>query len=219
MNNEKRLTKKDVINFYSSKLNRNNKYELWEKCKWFKAYWNIDASDFARMLTMSLRAAGFIENQWWNPIYGIVDLARNFDKEEEVKTLFKNLFSYQGDGRDTLQTRIENFISGANKLSSVYWRGRTKYYQDIQTASLYLFLYDPTNNYWYIDNFNYSRFEEKFQIDDFNIDFNKFYQFCDGFIEEIKADNTLYENLMDTHIGFNCTLADYHILISDILKM
>ena len=218
MEKEKILTKKEIVESYFKDLDKIDKYELWEKCKWFKYYWNFNSPDFIWNLTHALMAAGFIENQWWQPISGIIGLATHFNRENEVKKLFNDLFDYQGNGHSTLQTRVENFITGANNLSAIHWKGRTKYYQDVQTTSLYLFLYDPSNNYWYLDNFLYQRCENDFKIDEFYIDFNKFYEFCDELKEEIDLHYDLSTYLEHTHVGFNGSPDDYHILISDILR-
>ena len=107
----KKYTKQEIIERYFSKFDKFNKYELWEERKWFVSHWDINAPNFAEMLEHALWAAKFIENQWWQPICGVVGIAKYIDREEQVRRLFKDLFTYGGNGLDSLQCRVENFIT------------------------------------------------------------------------------------------------------------
>ena len=193
-----------------------NKYELWEAYKNFQSNWDLEAGNFLDMLKKSMRFAKFIENNWWQPICGLVAVTEVVP--EEVRSLFRELFAYDGDGRSSIQERVEKFLTGMEKFSKMQFGYKEKYYQDVQTVSLYLLLFDPHNNYWYMDWISSHEDGSDVRIDQLLIDFKQYYNFCDNVLNSINKSLNMMDYLRNEQVAFNNTQEDYHILVSDILR-
>lgn len=119
-----------------------------EKFKWiminsFKTNWNVNAENFAEMLSQSLKDAG-----------GILDSKRNFPKrmiiklaEQEPETVRKMFINLYNENLDIFD-RIEKFTEESKVICDVYFPGK-QHYQRASAVSVYLWLNNPEKYSFY----------------------------------------------------------------------
>ena len=180
----------------------NEKYK-WEAVKHFQDNWDVNASDFAGMLTRSLEKtynlllsknnfpAGMIE--------GFAEMA-----PEEVRTMFIALFD---ETKDVVQ-RILAFKDGASILLEKYGNGAAQHYQYENAISIYLWLRYPDKYYIY-------KFSEVKKVADelsCDVQFKKgryannlrnFYALYDELCGELKKDGEL-RRLLNSQLTDTC---------------
>ena len=120
-------------NFVSSQWS-NEKYK-WEAVKWFQDNWDVNASDFAEMLSRSLEKT-----------YNLLASNNNFPKgmivgfakaaPEEVRAMFIALFD---EGQDVFE-RMNAFKLQSTVLLEKYGNGAAQHYQYENAISTYLWL-------------------------------------------------------------------------------
>jgi 5-methylcytosine-specific restriction protein B len=121
----------------------NEKYK-WEAVKNFQDNWDVNAKDFADMLTRSLAKT-----------YNLLVSAKNFPAKmiqdfakispEEVRAMFIDLF----DENKEVYERIENFKNKSTTLLEKYGNGAGQHYQYENAISTYLWLRYPDKYYIY----------------------------------------------------------------------
>ncbi|HJB18671.1 MAG TPA: EVE domain-containing protein [Candidatus Bariatricus faecipullorum] len=129
-------------NFVSSQWS-NEKYK-WEAVKWFQDNWDVNASDFAEMLSRSLEKT-----------YNLLASNNNFPKgmivgfakaaTEEVRAMFIALFD---EGQDVFE-RMNAFKLQSTVLLEKYGNGAAQHYQYENAISTYLWLRYPDKYYIY----------------------------------------------------------------------
>lgn len=129
-------------NFVSSQWS-NEKYK-WEAVKWFQDNWDVNASDFAEMLSRSLEKT-----------YNLLASNNNFPKgmivgfakaaPEEVRAMFIALFD---EGQDVFE-RMNAFKLQSTVLLEKYGNGAAQHYQYENAISTYLWLRYPDKYYIY----------------------------------------------------------------------
>ncbi|MGF7144833.1 5-methylcytosine-specific restriction protein B [Anaerotaenia torta] len=121
----------------------NEKYK-WEAVKWFQDNWNVNASDFADMLTRALAKT-----------YNLLASVNNFPAKmiqifanaapEEVRAMFIDLFD---ESREVYE-RIENFKMKSAAMLGRYGNGAGQHYQNENSISTYLWLRYPDKYFIY----------------------------------------------------------------------
>lgn len=116
----------------------------WEAVKWFQSHWDINAPDFAAMLSCSLEKT-----------YNLLTSANNFPKgmilgfaaaaPEEVRAMFLALFD---ESKDILE-RIDAFKLQSTVLLEKVGNGAAQHYQHENAISTYLWLRYPDKYYIY----------------------------------------------------------------------
>ena len=121
----------------------NEKYK-WEAVKFFQDNWDVNAADFAEMLTRSL-----------SKTYNLLASMNNFPAKmiegfaktapEEVRAMFIALFDESND----VVSRIIEFKDKASVLLEKYGNGAGQHYQYENAVSTYLWLRYPDKYYIY----------------------------------------------------------------------
>jgi len=121
----------------------NEKYK-WEAVKHFQDNWDINAPDFADMLTRSLaKTSNLLASVNNYPSNMIQDFARV--APEEVRGMFMELFDESKD----VYERIDQFKTAASSLLKNYGNGAKQHYQRENTITVYLWLRFPDKYYIY----------------------------------------------------------------------
>jgi hypothetical protein len=168
----------------------NEKYK-WEAVKFFQDNWDVNAADFAAMLTRSLsKTYNLLASMNNFPARMIVKFAET--APEEVRAMFIALFDESKD----VVTRITEFKDQSSILLEKYGNGAGQHYQYENAVSIYLWLRYPDKYYIY----KYG--EIKTAADELNSDYRfkkgaytdnlrNFYNFYNELCTEIKKDEEL----------------------------
>ena len=134
------------ISQYKERFPEINQMEIykWKAVKHFQDHWNIEADDFAGMLTESLDKT---KNLLGSGSYYPRRMVKTFAQKdpEEVRRLFSNLFDETLD----LENRFDVFKAGFDKLSSQIETEKDNHYQDHRAVLVYLSLKYPQKYYLY----------------------------------------------------------------------
>ena len=163
----------------------------WEAVKCFQDNWDVEADDFADMLTKSL-----------SKTYNLLASANNFPAKmitefaqtasEEVRSMFIVLF----DERKDVYGRIETFKMRSSMLLEQHSDGNRQHYQYENAITTYLWLRYPDKYYIY----KYSEVKAVADVLKSGYYFNKgayadnirhFYRLYDEICQEIKGDTEL----------------------------
>lgn len=121
----------------------NEKYK-WEAVKCFQINWDVNADDFAGMLTRALsQTANLLASVNNFPSKVITKFAEI--AEEEVRAMFIELYD---EDKDVCE-RIESFKQKSNSLLERYGNGAGQHYQYENAISTYLWLHYPDKYYIY----------------------------------------------------------------------
>lgn len=168
----------------------NEKYK-WEAVKCFQDNWDVNAEDFADMLTRSLsKTYNLLASMNNFPAKMIQSFART--APEEVRSMFIALFDESTD----VVSRIITFKDQSSLLLERYGNGAGQHYQYENAVSTYLWLRYPDKYYIY----KYG--EVKTAADELGSDLHfkkgayadnlrNFYTLYDEICEELKRDNEL----------------------------
>ncbi len=188
-------------NFVSTQWG-NEKYK-WEAVKFFQDNWDVNAVNFAAMLTLSL-----------SKTYNLLASMNNFPARmiekfaemapEEVRAMFIALFDESKD----VVTRITDFKDQSSILLEKYGNGAGQHYQYENAVSTYLWLRYPDKYYIY----KYG--EIKTAADELGSDYRfkkgayadnlrNFYSFYDELCAEIKKDEELV-SLLKSQLTDDC---------------
>lgn len=180
----------------------NEKYK-WEAVKVFQDNWDVNAADFAGMLTRSL-----------SKTYNLLASMNNFPAKmiegfaktapEEVRAMFISLFDESND----VVSRILEFKDKSSLLLEKYGNGAGQHYQYENAVSTYLWLRFPDKYYIY----KYG--EVKAVADELGSDYRfkkgaytdnlrNFYALYDEICEELKNDNSL-TGLLKSQLTDSC---------------
>ena len=180
----------------------NEKYK-WEAVKVFQDNWDVNATDFAGMLTLSL-----------SKTYNLLVSMNNFPAKmiegfaktapEEVRSMFIALFDESND----VVTRILKFKDKSSLLLEKYGNGAGQHYQYENAVSTYLWLRFPDKYYIY----KYG--EVKAVADELDSDYRfkkgaytdnlrNFYALYDEICEDLKNDNSL-TGLLKSQLTDSC---------------
>ena len=131
--------KNDFVNIQWPK----EKYK-WEAVKWFKDHWDINAPNFAEMLSTALgKTMNLLTSANYFPKGMIIKFAGI--APEEVKAMFIELFD---ESKDVIG-RIETFKNNSTTLLEKYGNGDALHYQYESAISTYLWLRYPDKFYIY----------------------------------------------------------------------
>lgn len=180
----------------------NEKYK-WEAVKFFQDNWDVNAADFADMLTRSL-----------SKTYNLLASMNNFPAKmiegfaktapEEVRAMFIALFDESGD----VVSRIIEFKDKASVLLEKYGNGAGQHYQYENAVSTYLWLRYPDKYYIY----KYGEVkvvadklesEYRFKKGAYADNLRNFFALYDEMCEEIKRDNSL-AGLLESQLTDSC---------------
>ncbi len=196
----------DALSYYKKdfvqKQWTNEKYK-WEAVKHFQDNWDINADDFAEMLTRSLGKTYNLLASMNNFPAGMIEVFAK-TAPEEVRGMFIALFD---ETQDVVQ-RILNFKDQSGTLLEKYGNEATQHYQHENAISVYLWLRYPDK--YYIYKFG----EVKKVADELGCDlvFKKgryadnlrnFYTLYDELCDELKEDGEL-RNMLNSQLTDSC---------------
>lgn len=142
----------EILDRYEESLEDTRKDEVykWEALQCFQEHWDIDAIDFAVMLTASLaKADNLLTGAMYYPASMIKELAAAYP--DEVRTMFSALLDDSGE----LHARMEAFSQSAGELvkklhTADIVQGKTiNHHQNARAMSVYLFFAHPDGYYPY----------------------------------------------------------------------
>lgn len=180
----------------------NEKYK-WEAVKCFQDNWDVNATDFADMLTHSLaKTYNLLASMNNFPARMITGFAKT--APEEVRSMFIALFDENKD----VYERIDAFKMQSSILLEKYGNGASQHYQYENAISTYLWLRYPDK--YYIYKFG----EIKAVADELESDYRfkkgsyadnirNFYKLYDEICEELKRDTELV-NLLRSKLTDTC---------------
>lgn len=180
----------------------NEKYK-WEAVKCFQDNWDVNAADFAEMLTRSLaKTYNLLASMNNFPARMITGFAKT--ASEEVRSMFIALFDENKD----VYERIDAFKMQSSILLEKYGNGAGQHYQYENAISTYLWLRYPDK--YYIYKFG----EIKAVADELESDYRfkkgayadnirNFYKLYDEICEELKQDTELI-NLFKSQLTDTC---------------
>lgn len=180
----------------------NEKYK-WEAVKCFQDNWDVNAADFADMLTRSLaKTYNLLASMNNFPARMITGFAKT--APEEVRSMFIALFDESKD----VYERIDAFKMQSSILLEKYGNGAGQHYQYENAISTYLWLRYPDK--YYIYKFG----EIKAVADELESDYRfkkgayadnirNFYRLYDEICEELKQDTELV-NLFKSQLTDTC---------------
>lgn len=170
----------------------NEKYK-WEAVKCFQDHWDVNAADFADMLTRSLaKTYNLLASMNNFPARMITGFAKT--APEEVRSMFIALFDENKD----VYARMDAFKMQSSILLKKYGNGAGQHYQYENAISTYLWLRYPDK--YYIYKFG----EIKAVADELESDYRfkkgayadnirNFYKLYDEICEELKQDTELVD--------------------------
>lgn len=141
MNTEKL---KELIGAYKAHFNENISNEIykWKAVKCFQDNWDIEAKDFASMLSKSLKETSNLLASANNFPRSIIEqFASRFP--EETRSAFALLF----DEKEDLIVRIEGFKTQVLQLLELWSTAKRNHYQSYNVISTYLWLRYPDKYY------------------------------------------------------------------------
>lgn len=190
--------KKDFIN-----TEWNNEKYKWEAVKCFQDNWDVNAKDFADMLSRSLvktlNLLGSTNNFPRGMIEGFAKTA-----PEEVRAMFINLYDESKDVYD----RIKAFKNQSSIMLEKYGNGAAQHYQYENAITIYLWLRYPDKYYIYKygeikivaeelgSNYNFKKGAYSSNI-------RSFIKFYDEICDELKLDTELV-NLLKSQLTNTC---------------
>ena len=215
-----------VIDHYKSNFGAVNKDEhyKWEALGWYKKHWNIDAEDFADMLTNAFsKTANLLSSGMYYPYKMITEYAQA--DPEEVRRIFKLLHDESIPlaeryhlFRDSCKSRIDQIMNEQP--------GREKalnHYQDLRAVMVYL-TFEYPEKYYLFKSTMYSDFrdrigfrEEKTNQTSVIGKVDNFFRMCDMILEEVKMDQDLI-SMHKSRLDEDCYSDDaLHLLTMDIV--
>lgn len=146
-----KLFEKSRLNFAVDEYKKRFEKEIWpnEKYKWeavkcFQDNWDINAEDFADMLSKSFaETANLLASLNNFPARMIIKFAEM--NKEEVRAMFIELFDETKD----IYERIDNFKQKSNMLLDKYGNGSANHFQRENAICTYLWLRYPDKYYIY----------------------------------------------------------------------
>ena len=215
-----------VIDHYKSNFGAVNKDEhyKWEALGWYKKHWNIDAEDFADMVTNAFsKTANLLSSGMYYPYKMITEYAQA--DPEEVRRIFKLLHDESIPlaeryhlFRDSCKFRIDQIMNEQP--------GREKalnHYQDLRAVMVYL-TFEYPEKYYLFKSTMYSDFrdrigfrEEKTNQTSVIGKVDNFFRMCDMILEEVKMDQDLI-SMHKSRLDEDCYSDDaLHLLTMDIV--
>lgn len=215
-----------VIDHYKANFGAVNKDEhyKWEALGWYKKHWNIDAEDFADMLTNAFsKTANLLSSGMYYPYKMITEYAQA--DPEEVRRIFKLLHDESIPlaeryhlFRDSCKFRIDQIMNEQP--------GREKalnHYQDLRAVMVYL-TFEYPEKYYLFKSTMYSDFrdrigfrEEKTNQTSVIGKVDNFFRMCDMILEEVKMDQDLI-SMHKSRLDEDCYSDDaLHLLTMDIV--
>lgn len=215
-----------VIEKYKKNFTAVDKQERykWEAIAWYQKHWNIDAPDFASMLTNAFsRASNLLASGMYYPYRMITEYANA--NPEEVRRIFKLLH----DESLPLEARYQAFRASCKSRIDEIMKGQPdrekalNHYQDIRAVMVYLTFQYP-EKYYLFKSRMYSAFckrvgfqEEKKKQKSALWKVESFLRLCEIVREEALQDKELL-SMHKSRLDDDCYKDEaYHLLAMDLI--
>lgn len=175
----------------------------WEMVKCFQVNWDVNADDFAAMLTKSLsKAAALLNAANYYPVGMITEFAEK--AQEDVRAMFIALF----DETREVYERIDAFKRKSQFLLERYGNGAAQHYQHENAIFAYLWLRYPDKYYLYKLNeikaiSNKLESNYTFKKGAYADNIRNFLAFYNEICDELKQDDEL-KNMLASQITGTC---------------
>ncbi len=132
------MTISDVIQLYKQNFEavKNERYK-WVAISWYKAHWDIEAPDFARMFSVAFSKHGNLLNaNRYFPYSMACEFAEQYP--EDARGLFRQLYDESISLAQRYRTFRERFIEYVNERMEKEEKQHLNHYQDLHAVSVYL---------------------------------------------------------------------------------
>lgn len=175
----------------------------WRALKTFRDVWFQDGyADFtSRFEAATKDFSVLVDNRRMHPRNAVMKLCER--APAEVERLFCDvLFAPDGGDLKRRQEHMDAFVDGMERLRIAHYPGNWSFKQDRHTASVYLAMYAPSENYIY----KHSEASDMAQRAEYgfaigsgeHFELGKYYAMCD----EIVARLRMYPELLEEHFAF-----------------
>ncbi len=197
---------KDVLVQYKQTFTTDwwdNEQYKWEAVKWFQDNWDVNAPDFADMLSRSLDKTFNLLASYNNfPKNMIVSFAKS--APEKVRAMFIALF----DEKKDVFERIEAFKFQSTELLQEYGAGAAQHYQSENAICTYLWLRFPDKYYLYKYGYiktvaDVLKSDYQFKKGAYSDNLRNFLRFYDEISRVLKEDSELV-NLFQSKLTDDC---------------
>lgn len=146
------LSISEVIEAYKADFSHVNRQEIykWQAVQWYKEHWDLNAPDFAAMLSSAFsKAYNLLDAKMYYPYKVLCNFAQM--RPETVREMFRELY----DETFPLEKRYDDFRKSSAALLTEYRNSsadHTKahhHYQDLHAVSVYLFFEYPEKYFIY----------------------------------------------------------------------
>lgn len=215
-----------IIAHYKANFETVNKQERykWSAIHWYKQHWDIDAPDFAKMLTAAFsKASNLLSSGMYYPYKMITDYANQ--NPEAVRDIFRTLHDEQRPFaeryqifKDSCQTWIEQLMKTMQDRSK-----SLNHYQDPRAVLVYLTFQYP-EKYYLFKSTMYSTFRDRVgfveppsKTKSVMQKIENYFQMCDVILEEVRKDSELL-SMHKSRLDGNCYQDEaLHLLTMDIV--
>ncbi len=207
----------DIIKYYKVNYEKIKVQELykWKAVKHFQDTWDIEADNFAKMITEALsKTHNLMHSGSYYPRRMTIQLAEK--QPERVRSMFRDLLYSDRELKD----RMIEFREQADSLTEeCYPKDDYSSYQDHRAIMVYLNLMYPEKHYLY----KFTMFKNFAELIDYGYkpkagDINNVFLFeglCEFINEKIKSDSELIQLYEERKSIFNDE--DLHLLVQDLI--
>lgn len=196
----------------------------WRALKTFQAEWfRADHPDFLSKFNAATRDFSvLIDNSRMHPRSGVVKLWEK--NPDEVERLFCEVLFAADHGDLTLrQEHMDAFVDGMEQLRVAHYPANWSFKQDRHTASAFLAMYAPEDNYIYKSS--EANLMENYGAYGFHIgsgehfDLSAYYRMCDEIAASFREHSALLEKHFDKIRERDDLMEDHslHILVYDLI--
>ena len=192
----------------------------WQAVAWYKQHWDLDATDFAQMVTVAFEKADNLLASGMYYAYKMLTEFANADPEK-VREIFRTLYDESipfADRYDTFRGECDSYIKQLKAQTGKDYN----HYQDLHAISVYLFFEYP-EKYFIYKSTMYTKMrerigfvEEKSNEKSIVRKYENHARMCELILEEIHDDTELRE-LSEKRLDDTCYKDEqYHLLAMDI---
>jgi len=192
----------------------------WQAVAWYKQHWDLEATDFAQMVTVAFEKA---DNLLASGMYYAYKMLTEFANAEpdKARDIFRTLYDESipfADRYDTFRGEFDNYIKQLKAQTGKDYN----HYQDLHAISVYLFFEYP-EKYFIYKSTMYTKMrerigfvEEKSNEKSIVRKYENHARMCELILEEIHDDTELRE-LSEKRLDDTCYKDEqYHLLAMDI---
>lgn len=203
-------------------MNDSNHDEIykWDAVRYFQDNWDVDEDNFGTMFENAVSQGYSLTTMNGQPVEGIIESAK-YD-EETVRNMFREFFAEDGGDLKIREEKLQDFIDQSEELRRQFAKDQWRYAQDYMSATAYLAMYSPDDNYLYHPE-AVQRLSEYIEIgkdvgNGKNFSLIKYYHFCDQIRECIEEDKEILS--LHHHFLRDSSYPDHsrHILTYDFIR-